>query len=49
MEKTSHATDDIHVIEITDIHTGSTHRNIFYDDVQTFIDEIYTNKTELQI
>lgn len=34
------------VIEITDKHTGSTHRDIVYDDVQTFIDEIYTNKTE---
>ena len=34
------------VIEITDKHTGSTHRDIVYDDVQTFINEIYTNKTE---
>lgn len=34
------------VSEITDKHTGFTHRDIVYDDVQTFIDEIYTNKTE---
>lgn len=29
--------NDFHVIEITDKHTGSTHRDIVYDDVQTFM------------
>ena len=38
--------NDFHIVEITNKHSKSTHRDIVYDDVQTFIDEIYTNETE---
>ena len=29
--------NDFHVVEITNKHSKSTHRDIVYDDVQTFI------------
>lgn len=38
--------NDFHVLNITYKQTGVTHRNIVYDDVQTFIDEIYTDNAE---
>lgn len=38
--------NDFHVMDITYKQTGVTHRNIVYDDVQTFIDEIYTDNAE---
>ena len=38
--------NDFHVLDITYKQTGTTHRNIVYDDVQTFIDEIYTDNAE---
>ena len=38
--------NDFHVLDITYKQTGATHRNIIYDDVQTFIDEIYTDNAK---
>ena len=38
--------NDFHVLDITYKQTGTTHRNIVYDDVQPFIDEIYTDNAE---
>lgn len=39
--------NDFHVLDITYKQTGTkTHRDVVYDDVQTFIDEIYMYKAE---
>lgn len=39
--------NDFHVLDITYKQTGTkTHRDVVYDDVQTFIDEIYMDKAE---
>ena len=38
--------NDFHVLDITYKQTGAKHRNIVYDEVQTFIDEIYTDNAE---
>ena len=38
--------NDFHVLDITYKQTGAKHRNIVYDDVQIFIDEIYTDNAE---
>lgn len=39
--------NDFHVLDVTYKQTGAkTHRDIVYDDIQTFIDEIYMYKAE---
>lgn len=39
--------NDFHVLDVTYKQTGTKiHRDIVYDDIQTFIDEIYMYKAE---